>query len=68
MRREPQGEMQMQRRVFLARLLIQAKCGRQARMHRQRRKKKGEKMTEDERRSNRLSSRQKHSHTGLAQI
>ena len=46
MEREPQGEMYMQRKVFLARLFVQAKCGRAARMHRQRRKEKGERMRE----------------------
>lgn len=46
MRREPRGEMQ--RRVFLAWLFVQAKCGRPARIHRQRRKNKGEKMGEEE--------------------
>lgn len=59
MEREPQGEMYMQRRVFLARLFVQAKCGRAARMHRQKEEREGR---EEERRS----SRQKHRHTGSA--
>lgn len=48
----------------LAQLFVQAKCGRPARIHRQTRKKRGETMREEERRSNRLM----HSHTGLLQI
>lgn len=36
----------MQRRVFLAWLFVQAKCGRPAKIHRQRRKKKGEREQE----------------------
>jgi len=66
MRRELEGVMQ--RRVFLARLFVQAKCRRPARLHRQRRKKRGERIVENKRRSCRLSNRQTHILTGLAQI
>lgn len=64
MRRKPQGEIQMQRRMFLAQLFVLAKCGRPARMHRQTREKKGETMKEEERRSGRL----KHRGTSLGHI
>lgn len=62
MRRGPQGVMPMQMGVFLARMFVQAKCGRMACIHMEEKERESEWMRESQ------TGRTTDSHTGFGQI